>query len=123
MKFICLCHYDQAKFAACTPEDFQAVAVICAPRDRQLQASGHADVICSVAAPADYAVIRPGENGPTVARGAYADTSEPWGAYFVVDADDIEQAIEIAKLHPGAHLGRYFGGGIEVRPCHVHWPA
>ncbi|MGH8081340.1 MAG: YciI family protein [Lysobacter sp.] len=117
MKFLCLCHYDQAKFAACTPEDFQAVGAICAPRDQALYASGRVDLVGSMAAPDAYAVIRPGDDGPSVSRGPYATTPEPWGAFFIVDADNIEQAIEIAQLHPGAHLGRYFAGGIEVRPC------
>jgi hypothetical protein len=52
-----------------------------------------------------------------VGRGPYASTPEPFGAFFILEAETIEKAIEIASLHPGAHLGRYFGGGIEVRAC------
>jgi hypothetical protein len=117
MKFLCLCHYDQAKFAAWTPEDLAAVGRICQPHDAALHASGHLVAVGSLADSSGYAVIRPGENGPTVSRGAYATTSEPFGAFFILDADTLEQAIEVASLHPGAHLSRYFGGGIEVRPC------
>jgi hypothetical protein len=28
----------------------------------------------------------------------------------------MDEAVEVASKHPGAQLGRYFGGGIEVRP-------
>jgi hypothetical protein len=28
----------------------------------------------------------------------------------------MDEAVEVASKHPGAHLGRYLGGGIEVRP-------
>lgn len=117
MRFLCLCYYDQAKFAACTKEDFAAVQRICEPRDAALHASGHLVAVASLADPSAYAVIRPGENGPTTSRGPYAATGEPFGAFFVLEAESLEKAIEIASLHPGAHLGRYFGGGIEVRAC------
>ena len=117
MKFLCLCHYDAVKFADCTAEDFRKIAEICAPHDAALHASGHLVAVGSLTALSTFAVIRPGDDGPTVEHGPYAQTDEPFGAFFILDADSLEQAIEIAKLHPGAHLGRYFGGGIEVREC------
>jgi hypothetical protein len=117
MKFLCLCHYDEARYAAFTPEDFAAIGRICAPRDKALHESGHLFLVGSLGPAADYAVIRPGDHGPTVTKGPYAATAEPFGAFFIIDADNLEQAIGIASLHPGAHLGRYVGGGIEVRPC------
>jgi hypothetical protein len=50
----------------------------------------------------------------------YADTSEPFGAFFLIEAADVDEAVKIASLHPGAHLGAMFGGGIEVRPVDDH---
>jgi hypothetical protein len=117
MKFLCLCHYDVAKHAACTPADFERIKAKCATHDAQLYADPGFVAVGSFAEPTDYAVIHPGDEGPTVTSGPYAQTPEPFGAFFLVEADSLEQAIEIAKLHPGAHLGREFGGGIEVRPC------
>lgn len=120
MKFLCLCHYETARFAACTPEDFEEVGRICKPRDEALHASGHLVAVGSFVDSAQYAVIRATEEGPAVSRGPYAQTQEPFGAFFIVEADTIEKAIEIASLHPGAHLARQFGGGIEVRPCETY---
>jgi hypothetical protein len=34
----------------------------------------------------------------------------------MIDAADLDEAVKIASLHPGAHLGHMFGGGIEIRP-------
>ena len=125
MKFLCLCHYDQARFAACTPEDLATVGAICKPRDAALHASGHLVAVASLADGTDYAVIHAadGDAAPRVTRGSYATTPEPFGAFFILEADTLEQAIEVAALHPGAHLARYFGGGIEVRPCETYTPA
>jgi hypothetical protein len=44
--------------------------------------------------------------------GPFADTKEVFGGYYVVDADNLDQAIEIAARVPAARLG----GGVEVRP-------
>ena len=30
---------------------------------------------------------------------------------------DLDEAVKMASMHPGAHVGHYLGGGIEVRPC------
>ena len=119
MKFLCLCHYDRARYEACTPEDFAAIDAICKPRDAALYANEHFVAVGSLAEPSDYAVLHAadGDAAPRVTRGPYASTPEPFGAFFLLDADSLEQAIDVASLHPGAHLARYFGGGIEVRPC------
>ena len=119
MKYLCLCHYDPAKYAACTPADFERIKALCATQDAKLYADPRFVAVGSFVEPTQYAVIRPGNDGPTVTPGPYAHVPEPSGAFFLVEADSLEQAIEVAKLHPGAHLGREFGGGIEVRPCNL----
>jgi hypothetical protein len=48
--------------------------------------------------------------------GPYASTKEPFGAFFMIDASDMGEAVKIASMRPGAHLGHMFGGGIEIRP-------
>jgi hypothetical protein len=44
--------------------------------------------------------------------GPYADTKEVFGGYYVFEADDLDEAIELAARIPAARLG----GAIEVRP-------
>ena len=48
-------------------------------------------------------------------EGPYLTTSEPVGAFFIIEARDMDEAVEVASKHPGAHVGQYLGGGIEVR--------
>jgi hypothetical protein len=60
--------------------------------------------------------VRPADGRPSITDGPYAETDEPLGAFFMIEAEDMDEAAEVASKHPGAHLGRYFGGGIEVRP-------
>jgi len=117
MKFLCLCHYESARFAELKPADFEEIGAICAPHDAALKASGKVEMIGALGMPEQSRTLCV-ENGAAVAKaGPYAATPEPFGAFFIVEADDIDGAVEIAKLHPGTHLGDKFGrGGIEVRP-------
>jgi len=46
-----------------------------------------------------------------VTDGPFAETREQLGGYYLIDADDLDQAIEIAGRIPGARIGT-----IEVRP-------
>jgi|SRR2546421_9343999 len=53
------------------------------------------------------------QDGQTLTTdGPYADTKEVFGGYYVFEADNLDEAIELAARIPAARLG----GAIEVRP-------
>jgi hypothetical protein len=53
------------------------------------------------------------ENGETLLTdGPFVDAKEHLGGYLVVEADDLDAALEIAARIPAARMG----GAIEVRP-------
>ena len=53
------------------------------------------------------------QDGQTLTTdGPYADTKEAFGGYYVFEADNLDEAIELAARIPAAR----FGGAIEVRP-------
>jgi hypothetical protein len=115
-KFLCLCYYNEAEFKAFTPQQFAAIPEACTPHDRALRASGRCLMNASLSEPNQARVIRPSKRGPVVSNGAYAATPEPVGAAFIVEAADMDEAVRIASLHPGAQLSEFFGSGaIEVR--------
>jgi hypothetical protein len=58
--------------------------------------------------------VRPdGAGGFTVTDGPFAETKEALGGYYLVEADDLDEAIAIAKQIPVQ------SGGLEVRPVMV----
>ena len=61
--------------------------------------------------------VRSEHGKPLVTDGPFVGTKEAVGGYFVVEADDIEAAIEIAASVPAARLG----GAVEVRPVEAYW--
>jgi hypothetical protein len=116
MKFLCLCYYEQKKFDALSKTDLEALGQASKPHDEALRNSGRLIVQGSLADPPASKTVRPGTGKPSIAAGPYAETKEPVGAFFIVEAADLDEAVEVAAKHPGAHVGQFLGGGIEVRP-------
>jgi hypothetical protein len=55
--------------------------------------------------------VRVRDEGLVVADGPFAETKEQIAGFYVVDCEDLDEAIEIAARNPGARYGT-----IEVRP-------
>ena len=53
-----------------------------------------------------------GRTGRTVADGPFAESKEAIGGYFLLQVDDLDEALEIAKQCPGLA----YGIDVEVRP-------
>lgn len=116
MKYLCLCHYDLEMFSRLGPADFEELGRICTPRDEALKASGKALMIGSIATPDQFRVVRADGDGFVCEDRPYAETSQPFGAFFIVEAESMDEAVEIARMHPTTHASHLMGGGIEIRP-------
>jgi hypothetical protein len=58
--------------------------------------------------------VRPdGAGGFTITDGPFVETKEALGGYYLVEAPDLDGAIELAKQIP------VFDGGLEIRPIMV----
>src|SRR4051812_1713142 len=53
-----------------------------------------------------------GTGEPLTTDGPFADTKEIFGGFYLVDAENLDQAIELAARIPAARMG----GSVEVRP-------
>ena len=56
--------------------------------------------------------VRVQEQGTMTTDGPFADTKEFLGGFYLLEADDLDAAIEVATRVPAARLG----GAVEVRP-------
>jgi len=64
-------------------------------------------------APIDTATtVRVADGQTLTTDGPFADTKEVFGGYFVLEADNLDRAIELAGRIPAARMG----GSVEVRP-------
>jgi hypothetical protein len=67
--------------------------------------------------PVETATTVRAQNGQTLTTdGPYADTKEVFAGYFVIDAGNLDEALEVAGRIPAIRLG----GAVEVRPVVEH---
>jgi hypothetical protein len=116
MKYLCLAYYDEKKFQTLTAAEMAAIGRDCRPLDEELQHSGHLLEVGSLAATKDSVSLRPRAGKVTVTDGPFAETKEQLGSYFLIEARDLNEAIQAASLHPAARLNEHLGWGIEIRP-------
>jgi hypothetical protein len=63
--------------------------------------------------PAETATTVRAQGGETlVADGPFADTKEVFGGWYLVAADDLDAAIDVAARIPATRMG----GSVEIRP-------
>jgi hypothetical protein len=55
--------------------------------------------------------VRVRDEGLVVADGPFAETKEQIAGFYIVECEDLDEAIEIASRNPGARYGT-----VEVRP-------
>jgi hypothetical protein len=116
MRFLCLGYYDEKKFDALPKAEVDALVRECQTHDEALRKSGHLILVASLAATHTSTSVRPKNGKPSVTDGPFAETKEQIGAFFIIEARDLEEATEVASQHPAAHLGEHVGWGVEVRP-------
>lgn len=124
MRYLCLGYYDPDAFDELSDSDRKALGEECAPHDREFHASGRVHSVASLEH-GRHVVLRPtdsgtsGTSGTSVTDGPYAESKELVGSFFIVEADDLEEAVRIASLHPAARIRADLGFAVEVRPIEV----
>lgn len=78
---------------------------------RDLHASGHFVAANPLHPTATATSVRVRDGKPLVTDGPFAETREQLGGYFLIDAQDLDEALAIAARIPGARRGT-----VEVRP-------
>lgn len=119
MKFLCLGYYDPTRYDELSDAEKDAIVRECSPHDEALRATGRMLAVASLQH-RTAVTLRPGATGTTVTDGPFAEAKEVVGSFFIIEADDLEEAIRIASLHPAANWGAHLGFGIEVRPIEFY---
>lgn len=115
MKYLCLGYYDEQKFGALPKAELESLVDKCRTHDEALRNSGHLLAVASLDAPARSRSIRPRGGRPSITDGPYTEAKEVIGAFFLIEAANLEQAVAVASMHPAARLGERVGWGVEVR--------
>ncbi len=114
MKYICLGYMDETRWEAMTEQDRTAFMDACFTYDDELRKRGHF-VGGEALGPARNAATLRLQNGSlAVTDGPFAETKEQLGGIMMLEAGDLNHAIQLISKHPSIRLG---GGSWEIRPA------
>ena len=111
MKYLCLIYGEEAGAAKMSKDDMTAMMKDYGAYTQDIQKSGHyigGNPLESVTT-ATTVRIRNGKMSTT--DGPFAETKEQLAGYYLIEAKDLNEAIQVGSRIPGAR-----SGSIEVRP-------
>lgn len=115
MKYLCLAYYEEKKWNAMSKAEQDAVVSKCGAFDAALKATGRLFAHGSLADSKDTRNLLPRNGKATVTDGPYLETKEQVGGWFIIEAENMDDALRVAKNHPAANVGEEAGWGIELR--------
>ena len=112
MKYICLGYMEAGKFEKLPESERNAFVDGCFTYDDVLRKNGHF-AGGEALQPASNAVTLRFQGGKVmVTDGPYAETKEQLGGILILEANDLNHAIQLMSKHPGMR-----GGPFEIRPA------
>lgn len=110
MRYACLIYFDPQKVFGRGPEG-EAVLREAGPHDAALQASGRLVAGVPLQLPDTAVTVRVRGGKSSVTDGPFVETKEMLGGLLLVEARDLDEAVQIASGIPFARVG-----AVEVRP-------
>lgn len=111
MKFLCLVCADSEIEATLSKEDWKVIDRDSMAYDKQLEAQGNYVLAEALQDLSTAVTVRVRQGETSVTDGPYVETKEHVAGFILIEARDMDQAIEIAKGIPLARIG-----AVEVRP-------
>ncbi|MCI0405527.1 MAG: YciI family protein [candidate division Zixibacteria bacterium] len=111
MQYVCLCYEEEKKLKEMPKREWEGIVRETYAYNEELRQKGHlitSQALQSVQA-ATTVRVRNGKLSTT--DGPFAETKEQLGGFFVIEAQDLNEAVRVASRLSGARLGC-----IEVRP-------
>ena len=112
MKFICLGYIDPKQWEGLSESDRNVMMDECFAYDDVLRANRHFAGGEALDSPQRAATLRWKNGKVSVTDGPYAETKEQLGGLLILEARDLEHAIELMSNHPGVKAGPF-----EIRPA------
>jgi hypothetical protein len=113
MKYVCLGYLEPGKFEGMSEAERNAVLDDCFEHNDRLRANGHLVSELPLQPPATAVTVSWKNGKVTTTDGPYAETKEQLGGIQILEAHDLNHAIQLVSQLPGFKYGL---GPIEIRP-------
>jgi hypothetical protein len=114
MKYLCLIYDEEKKFAAMPKSEMDTLMGEYRAFGESIKAGGQYLGGNQLAPVSSASTVRVRNGTVSTTDGPFAETKEQLGGYYLIEARDLNDAIQIASRIPSAKRG-----SIEVRPIHV----
>ena len=111
MKYLCSVFFDEKNLDALSESASQALTDESLAFDQTLRDRGHLIAAQALQAVSAATTVRIRNGKVSVTDGPFAETHEQIGGFLLIEAKDLNEAIQLASKIPSIRLG-----GIEVRP-------
>ncbi len=112
MKYMVLIFGEDLTDAEAYQQDMQSVMAAYMAYGEILRKGNH-EVSSEALQPSNTATTIRVRNGKTVMTdGPFVESKEQVGGFYLIEAKDLDEALKLAALCPGA-----MDGAVEVRPC------
>ena len=104
MKYLCLVYLDEKRLGELPDED-------CVAFDEGIRKSGHCIASEALQSVSTATTVRMRNGKMSITDGPFAETKEQLAGFYMIEARDLNEAIQIASKIPPARVG-----SVEVRP-------
>lgn len=111
MKYLLLVRHNEEAFNKIPEDQRKEMLAESIQLCHQLDANGHYIHASPLRPEATGTIVQIRDSKAIITDGPFMETKEQLAGYFLVDTQNQEEAIEIAKQIPGARIGT-----VEVRP-------
>ena len=111
MKYICLGYMEEKKWETMSESERNAMLDDCFAYDDALRKNGHFVGGEALQSPQNATALRWKNGKVLITDGPYAETKEHLGGILVLEARDLNHAIQLMSNHPGVKAGPF-----EIRP-------
>ena len=112
MKYICLGYIDESKWEGISESERNAMIDECFTYDDELRKNGHFAGGEALQSARNATTLRFQNGKVSITDGPFAETKEQLGGILVLEANDLNHAIQLMSKHPGVKAGPF-----EIRPA------
>ena len=112
MKYICLGYMEEKKWETMPESERNAMIDECFAYDDVLRKNGHFAGGEALQSARNATTLRWNDGKVSITDGPFAETKEQLGGLLVLEARDLNHAIQLMSKHPGVKAGPF-----EIRPA------
>ena len=117
MKYLCLAYEQESKLNALSKSEWESLRDETITYVDELKSSGRLVSTEPLQSVRTAATVRVRDGKLSITDGPFAETKETLGGFFLINANDLNDAIQVAAGWPSARVG-----SIEVRPIEAGLP-